>query len=85
MVVLPASAIPELSSLPIEVASGIKTLEQYLLEKWTRLHMVIESRLHHKLVQRKLTPNLSLVTPGLEDEVTKAIEEFFSNGHGGLN
>ncbi|KAF4621498.1 hypothetical protein G7Y89_g14576 [Cudoniella acicularis] len=77
MVVLPASTIPELSSLSIEVASGIKALEHDLLGKWTGLDMILESRLHHRLVQRKLTPNLSLVTPGLEDEVSKAISDCF--------
>lgn len=77
MVVLPASAIQELSNLPTEVASGIKALERDLLGRWTGLHMITETRLHHRLVQRKLTPNISLITPSLEDEVNLAIEENF--------
>ncbi|KAF2706116.1 cytochrome P450 [Pleomassaria siparia CBS 279.74] len=81
MVVLPAKHIPELSSLPIEVASGIKALERDLLGRWTGLHIIIHSRLHHKLVQRRLTPNLSLVIPGLEEEVTASLNACFPQSY----
>lgn len=77
MVILPASAVPELLSLSLDIASGIKALERDLLGKWTGLAMIIGSRFHYKLVQRKLTPNLSLINPYLEDEVGQAIEEGF--------
>ncbi|KAF2649034.1 putative cytochrome P450 [Lophiostoma macrostomum CBS 122681] len=79
MVVLPHSVMPELASLPNEIASGIRALERDLLGKWTAIHMIIESRLHHRMVQRKLTPNLSLVTPGIEDEVSSALSDIFPN------
>lgn len=81
MVVLPPKHIPELSSLPLDIASGIKALEADLLGKWTGLHIIIHSRLHYQLVQRKLTPNLSLVIPALEDEVTASLEACFPQSH----
>jgi len=81
MVVLPAKHIPEISSLPIEVASGIKALERDLLGKWTGLYIIVHSRLHHQLVQRRLTPNLSIVIPGLEDEVSASIDACFPQSY----
>jgi hypothetical protein len=81
MVVLPAKHIPELSNLPIEIASGIQALERDLLGKWTGLHIIIQSRLHHTLVQRRLTPNLSLVVPGLEEEANSALEACFPQSY----
>lgn len=81
MVVLPPKHIPELSSLPLDIASGIKALEADLLGKWTGLHIIIHSRLHHQLVQRRLTPNLSLVIPALEDEVAASLDACFPQCH----
>jgi hypothetical protein len=77
MVILPPKHVPELSNLPIDIASGIKALEADLLGKWTGLHIIIHSRLHHQLVQRKLTPNLSSVIPALEDEVATSLDTCF--------
>jgi cytochrome P450 len=81
MVVLPAKHIPELSNLPIKVASGIKALERDLLGQWTGLHIIIHSRLHHQLVQKRLTPNLSLVLPALEEEVAASLEACFPQSY----
>jgi hypothetical protein len=81
MLVLPPKHIPELSSLPLDIASGMKVLEGDLLGKCTRLHITIYSRLHHQLVQQKLTPNLSHVIPALEDGVAKSLDACFPQSH----
>lgn len=77
MVILPANLIDELSSLHSSVASNHRALEKDLLGPYTGLDIILESRMHHTIVQRKLTPRLPLLTPALQDELTLAIEEFF--------
>jgi ent-kaurene oxidase len=44
---------------------------------YTGLNFILQSRLHHRIVQRKLTPNLGKLTPHLEDELGKAVEDLF--------
>ncbi|CAG8981863.1 hypothetical protein HYALB_00009539 [Hymenoscyphus albidus] len=76
MIVLPASAVTELSSLPNQIANGLLALERDMLGKWTGLHMDVESRLHHKVVQRKVTPNLEILTPTVEEEVRNSFLDY---------
>ncbi|KAL9036240.1 MAG: hypothetical protein Q9180_004413, partial [Flavoplaca navasiana] len=77
MVVLPPSSIDELSSLPPSVASPHGALEHDLLGPYTGLNTILDSRLHHSIVQRKLTPRLETLTPYLENELTAAVEDYF--------
>lgn len=77
MLVLPVDMVEELTSLPPSVASPHSALEQDLLGPYTGLDLILESRLHHSIVQRKLTPKLGLLTPGLEQELISAFEDYF--------
>ena len=77
VVVLPISLLDELSTLPASIASPNGALEHDLLGPYTGLDLILESRLHHSIVQRKLTPRLSVLTPGLENELKSAFEDYF--------
>ncbi len=77
MIVLPLDTIDELSSLPPSVASPQGALEHDLLGPYTGLNLILESRMHHSIVQRKLTPKLRVLTPGLEQELVSAVEDNF--------
>ncbi|KAF2184216.1 putative cytochrome P450 [Zopfia rhizophila CBS 207.26] len=77
IVILPNCLLEELSLLPSNIASPHGALEHDLLGHYTGLNLILESRLHHSIVQRKLTPRLGLVTPGLENELQSAFEDYF--------
>ncbi|KAF1940883.1 putative cytochrome P450 [Clathrospora elynae] len=77
MVVLPASLLEELSALPSTIASPHSALERDLLGDHTGLDVILETRMHHTIVQRKLTPRLSTLTSYLEKELTLAFDEYF--------
>ncbi|KAI9034946.1 cytochrome P450 [Aspergillus affinis] len=77
VVILPANLIDEHSSLPYSVASNHGALEKDLLDPYTGLNIILESRMHHTIIQRKLTPRLPLLTPALQNELTLAIGESF--------
>ena len=77
IVILPTSLLDELSTLPASIASPNGALEQDLLGPYTGLDLILESRLHHSIVQRKLTPRLGSLTPPLENEVKAAFEDYF--------
>jgi hypothetical protein len=76
IVVLPHNLLKELSSLPGDVASPHGALEHDLLGPNTGLNLILESRLHHSIVQRKLTPRLALLAPKLEEELRAAVDEY---------
>ncbi|KAI0456309.1 putative cytochrome P450 [Xylaria acuta] len=75
IVVLPHHLLQELSSLPSSVASPHGGLERDLLGSYSGLDLVLQTRLHHSVIQRKLTPRLALVTPGLEKELASALQD----------
>ncbi|KAL8936565.1 MAG: hypothetical protein Q9216_004867 [Gyalolechia sp. 2 TL-2023] len=77
IIVLPPSTVQELSSLPPEIADGTKALEHDLMGPYTGLDFILQSRLHHRIVQRRLTPNLGKLTPHLEDELGQAVTDLF--------
>ncbi|KAI1114208.1 putative cytochrome P450 [Nemania sp. NC0429] len=77
IVVLPVSVVEELSTLPTSVASPYGALEHDLLGRYTGLDVILESRLHHTIVQRKLTPRLGSLSIGLEQELTCAFKDHF--------
>ncbi|KAI1499403.1 putative cytochrome P450 [Biscogniauxia marginata] len=76
-VVLPLSVLEELSALPVTVASPHDALEKDLKGFYTGMNLILENRLHHSIVQRKLTPRLGHITPLLERQVTAAFRECF--------
>ncbi|KAI1384137.1 putative cytochrome P450 [Hypoxylon trugodes] len=76
---LPLSVLEELSNLPATVASPNTALENDLLGHYTGLSLILESRAHHSIVQRRVTPRLGLMTPRLEAEIHSACSESFPN------
>jgi cytochrome P450 len=77
MVVLPGLLLEELSALPPTIASPHGALEHDLVGRYTGLNLILESRIHHSIVQRKLTPRLPRLVPALEEELSFAFEEHF--------
>ncbi|KAH9884984.1 cytochrome P450 [Xylariomycetidae sp. FL2044] len=77
IVVLPHHLLEELASLPTTVASPQAALEHDLLGRYTGLDLILENRMHHTIVQRKLTPKLSLLVPRMEKAVSDAIHANF--------
>ncbi|KAI1127672.1 cytochrome P450 [Nemania abortiva] len=78
-VVLPLSMLEELAAIPASIASPHAALEHDLLGPYTGLDLILESRIHHTIVQRKLTPRLNLLTSGMESELRYAFEKCFSS------
>lgn len=62
------------------VANPQAALEHDLLGRYTGLNLILENRLHHSIVQRKLTPRLPLLIPRMEKSVTDAFEGAFPQG-----
>ncbi|CAI6331422.1 unnamed protein product [Periconia digitata] len=79
IIVLPHTLLDQLSSLPATVASPHGALEQDLLGPHTGLNLILDSRLHHSIVQRKLTPRLPIMAPRLQDELMNAVDFHFSH------
>ena len=77
VIVLPKHLLDEISALPSTIASPNGALEHDLLGPYTGLDLILESRLHHSIVQRKLTPRLEALTPSLESELRVAFEAHF--------
>ncbi|RYP77685.1 hypothetical protein DL771_001053 [Monosporascus sp. 5C6A] len=79
VVLLPLSVLEELSNIPATVASPNSALEHDLLGRYTGLNLILESRAHHSIVQRRLTPRLGLMTPRLEHEIKLACDDYLPN------
>jgi hypothetical protein len=77
VIVLPIEMVDEFTSLPPTIANPSEGLERDLLAPYTGFSVLSESRLHHAVVQRKLTPKLKGLTPLIEDEVTKIFGDVF--------
>ncbi|KAI0444323.1 cytochrome P450 [Xylaria telfairii] len=75
VVILPLSLLEELTSLPPTIANPQAALERDLLGHFTGLNMIIESRLHHIIVQRKLTPRIPLLIPRIENSIAQATDK----------
>ena len=74
---IPPEVVQEVSELPPEIASNISALAFDLVGRWTGLNMLVDARLHHRMIQYKLTPNLAASSKSVEDEVKLAIEAHF--------
>ncbi|KAI1496198.1 cytochrome P450 [Biscogniauxia marginata] len=59
---LPLSLLEEVSIISSHIASPCGALENDLLGRFTGLDIILENRLHHYIVQPKLTPNLNFPT-----------------------
>lgn len=75
LIMLPPSAVDEVSALPNELASNLHALEFDLASHFTGLGRLRDAHLHAQFVHRKITPNLPRLAAGIEDEVNRAIEE----------
>lgn len=81
VVVLPQSLLEELTVLPATIASPQGALEHDLLGSYTGLNLIIENRLHHTIVQRRLTPRLPLLVPRLQNAVNCAFDKWFPQAY----
>lgn len=73
---LPKGLLEELSHLPPSIADPTAALERDLVGSYTGVDLILESRLHHSIVQRKLTPRLSLLLPRMEKATAAAFETY---------
>ncbi|KAI1250743.1 hypothetical protein MGN70_007801 [Eutypa lata] len=80
VVVLPPSLLEELVSLPDEIASIQPALELDLVGRFTGMHLMVESRLHHMIVQRKLIPHLPQLIPRLEESINAGLAKELPHG-----
>jgi hypothetical protein len=80
VIVLPITLLDELSRLPHHIAESTAALERDLLGHLTGVNLILESRLHHSIVQRKLTPRLPLLLPRMEAAVNWAFDRYFPDG-----
>ncbi|KAF7905075.1 uncharacterized protein EAF01_005596 [Botrytis porri] len=76
IVVLPVTLLEELSRLPANVAEGTAALNGDLVGSFTGVDLILENRLHHSIVQRKLTPRLPLLLPQMEKAVHEGFAQF---------
>lgn len=74
--VLPLSLLEELSRLPPHIAESTSALERDLVGSFTGVDLILENRLHHSIVQRKLTPRMPLLLPRMEEAVSAAFEKY---------
>ncbi|KAI0903464.1 cytochrome P450 [Ustulina deusta] len=77
VLVLPSSMLEELAALPDRVATAHGALEHDLLGRYTGLDIVLKTRLHHTIVQRRLTTRLKDVIPNMEKALTTAFNDWF--------
>lgn len=78
ILVLPPALLEELSELPMTIANPQAALEHDLLGHFTGLNLIVENRLHHSIVQRRLTPRIPVLVPRLEQSVTAAFRDYFT-------
>ncbi|KAJ2998938.1 hypothetical protein NUW58_g166 [Xylaria curta] len=76
VLVLPYNLLEELSSLPTTIASPSDGIENDLMGKYTSISLILDSRLQHSVVQRRLTPRIPVLVPMLEKAVTSAFKLF---------
>ncbi|KAI0152693.1 cytochrome P450 [Xylariaceae sp. FL1272] len=77
VLVLPPNTLNELSTLPATVASPHDGLENELMGRYTSISLILDSRLHHSIVQRRLTPRLPVLVPFLESSLSSAFRDCF--------
>ncbi|KAI1345530.1 cytochrome P450 [Xylaria sp. FL0043] len=80
IVVLPLILLEELSRLPASVAEGTSALNGDLVGSFTGVDLILENRLHHSIVQRKLTPRIPLLLPQMEKAVHEGFAKFIPQG-----
>ena len=77
MIVLPLSAIEELNSLPWTTADPTGAHVLSLCGPYTGVDLLLKTNLHYRVLQRKLTPKLGLITAPMEQELSQAVEDIF--------
>ncbi|KAI0407293.1 cytochrome P450 [Xylaria palmicola] len=77
IVVLPHNVLDELSALPSTVASPSDAIENDLMGRYTSISLILDSRLQHSIVQRRLTPRIPVLVPMLEKAMKSAFQECF--------
>ncbi|KAI0466541.1 cytochrome P450 [Xylaria cf. heliscus] len=77
VVVLPYNVLDELATLPTTTAGPSEAIENELMGRYTSIGLILDSKLHHTIVQRRLTPRLPVLAPILEKTVTSAFQQCF--------
>ncbi|KAE8375461.1 cytochrome P450 [Aspergillus bertholletiae] len=78
ILVIPNKYVEELRSLPDEKISAIKAHIKNLLGKYSTTLILLESDLHTRMLQTKLTPNLGSFIGVIESELKFAMEKEIS-------
>lgn len=80
---LPEEVVDELAGLQDTVASNILALQYDLVGGWCGLGILDDANLHHRVVGRRITPNLPRLTAELEEEVHGAFEDYLPHSKDG--
>ena len=67
----------------MDVASNLHALQFDLASGPASMHMLPDAHLHARYVQRKITPNLTRFATGMQEEVSKAVDEYFPKSEDG--
>ena len=69
--------VEEIRALPISIANPTIAHAHNLLGSYTKMNLILRSNLHFRMIQKKLTPMLGLLTGPMEEEVKFAMNNHF--------
>ncbi|KAL8897718.1 MAG: hypothetical protein Q9207_007070 [Kuettlingeria erythrocarpa] len=82
IIVISNKYVDEIRSLPTNVLSPIQAHVDNLLGKYSTTDILLESDLHTRMLQTKLTPNLGTFIPAMKEELQLAIADTFPDCKG---
>ena len=77
MMVIPNRYIDEIRALPASVANPTEAHVHNLLGPFTKMDLILDSNLHFRMIQSKLTPNLGLLAEPMADELQYSLQQDF--------
>ena len=79
MLLLPPKYVNDLRILPSAIASLTVAHAHNLIGSHTNINIILRNNLHFRILQLKLTPNLSSLTEPMKDELEYAVREKIPN------
>ncbi|KAL8897400.1 MAG: hypothetical protein Q9192_002593 [Flavoplaca navasiana] len=77
IIVISNKYVDEIRSLPTDVLSPIQAHVDNLLGKYSTTDILLESDLHTRMLQTKLTPNIGTFVPAMKEELQLALKGEF--------
>ncbi|KAH8703476.1 putative cytochrome P450 [Talaromyces proteolyticus] len=79
ILVIPREYVDELRNYPTERLSSIQALINNMVGQYSYMDVLLESNLHTRVLQSKLTPNLANFTSAMADELNYALAKALPN------